>query len=123
MGKKSALYRRMLGRLGERRAVASGVTVLLSLVLVIVPFVLFLSVLVSQAVELSQSAAQWMSSQVENPVKLQQRLEQTPALERLLPYQDQIVDKTKFLSFSWSFAKNLPQWRSLILIFIHLYKL
>jgi predicted PurR-regulated permease PerM len=92
------LYRRMLGRLGERRAVASGVTVLLSLVLVIVPFVLFLSVLVSQAVELSQSAAQWMSSQVENPGKLQQRLEQTPTLERLLPYQDQIVEKTSQLA-------------------------
>ena len=91
-------YRKALKWFGQRRALASGATVLASLVLVIVPFVLFLGIVVAQSIELSGSAAKWMSSQTESPGALQQQLEQAPALKRLLPYQDQILEKTSELA-------------------------
>lgn len=87
------LYRKVLRRMGERKALASGLTVVLSLVLVIAPLILFLGIVVGEAIELSQSAADWMTQQAEGSGTLQQQIEADPALKRLLPYQDDIVEK------------------------------
>jgi len=84
---------RLTDWLGGRKTLASGVTVLLSLVLVIIPFLLFLGILVSQAVSVSQSAEGWLTSQIEQSGDLQQQLEADPHLKQLLPYQDEILTK------------------------------
>ena len=92
------LYRKVLQRLGGRKSLASGITVVLSLFLVIVPLVLFLGIVVGEAFELSQSAAEWMAVHAQEPETLQRQLEEDPRLKRLLPYQDHIVEKTSELA-------------------------
>ena len=84
---------RLADWLGGRKTLASGVTVLLSLVLVIIPLLLFLGILVGQAVSISQSAEGWLNSQMQLPGGLQQQLEADPHLKPLLPYQDEILTK------------------------------
>ena len=84
---------RLADWLGGRKTLASGVTVLLSLVLVIIPLLLFLGILVGQAVSISQSAEGWLNSQMQLPGGLQQQLEADPHLKQLLPYQDEILTK------------------------------
>ena len=84
---------RLADWLGGRKTLASGVTVLLSLVLVIIPLLLFLGILVSQAVSVSQSAEGWLTSQIEQSGDLQQQLKADPHLKQLLPYQDEILTK------------------------------
>ena len=84
---------RLADWLGGRKTLASGATVLLSLVLVIIPLLLFLGILVGQAVSISQSAEGWLNSQMQLPGGLQQQLEADPHLKQLLPYQDEILTK------------------------------
>ena len=98
-------YRKVLHHLKNRKALASATTVVLSLVLVIVPLTVFLGIVVAEAVELSNSAAQWMSTHVPGGDKLQQQLAEDPKLRRLLPYQDAIIEKaSQFASNVGSFA-------------------
>ena len=92
------LYRKVLQRLGGRKSLASGITVVLSLFLFIVPLVLFLGIVVGEAFELSQSAAEWMAAHAQDSVTLQRQLEEDPRLKRLLPYQDDIVEKASELA-------------------------
>jgi predicted PurR-regulated permease PerM len=92
------LYRRLLERVGGRRSIASGLTVVLSLVLVIVPLLLFLGVVVGEAIHISESAAAWLTEQAQESGSLQQQIEQDPTLKKLLPYQDEILEKTSQLA-------------------------
>ena len=86
-------YRRLLERVGGRRSIASGLTVMLSLALVIVPLVLFLGVVVGEAMNISDSAAAWLTEQAQESGSLRQQIEQDPTLKKLLPYQDEILDE------------------------------
>jgi len=86
-------YGRVLDLLGGRKAVASGATVLLSLVLVIIPLLLFLGILVGQAIEISDSAGHWVTKHVQESEDLQKKIDENPDLKRLLPYQDEIMTK------------------------------
>jgi predicted PurR-regulated permease PerM len=61
--------------------------------LVIVPVTLFLGVVVNEAVEVSKTAGEWVERQVQQPDKLQEKIRTIPALQKLLPYQDQILEK------------------------------
>jgi len=92
------LHRRFTALFGGREALASGVTVSLSLLLVIIPLLLFLGVLVSEAVEVSKSAGDWVARQVQQPGSLKQQLEAHPDLRRLLPYQDEIITRASQLA-------------------------
>jgi predicted PurR-regulated permease PerM len=87
------IYRRLAGLLGDRKAIASGATVLLSLVLVIIPLLLFLGVLIIEAIQISESAGDWVARQVEQSGTLRQKIQEDPDLKRLLPYQDEIIKK------------------------------
>lgn len=87
------LNRRLTAALRGRKSAASGITVLLCLVLVIVPLVLFLGVLVGEAVNISESAGDWVSKQMEQKESLQKQIEADPDLARLVPYQDKIMEK------------------------------
>ena len=86
-------YSRLAAKLGGHRSIASGLTVLLSLLLVIIPVTLFISILVVQAIDVSESAQSWVEKQVQQPDSLRQKLQESPDLKRLLPYQDDIITK------------------------------
>jgi predicted PurR-regulated permease PerM len=86
-------HRRVTNLLGGRKAVASGVTVLLSLVLVIIPLFLFLGILVGEAIDISESAGDWVAAQVAQSENIKQQIQEDPFLKRLIPYRDEIIQK------------------------------
>ena len=55
-------YRWFLKWTGGRKSLASAITVVLSLVLVIAPLMLFLGLVVSEAAKVSESARQWLTA-------------------------------------------------------------
>ena len=57
-------YKRLLTRFGGRKNLAAGVTLTLLLLLVIVPLVAFISVVLSQAVEVSKAVTPWVREQL-----------------------------------------------------------
>jgi predicted PurR-regulated permease PerM len=86
-------YRRVEKLLGGRKSLAAGATVLLSIILVIVPALLLFGILVGQAVDVAESAASWIQTQVEQSDDLRRQIEEDPDLRQLLPYQDKILEK------------------------------
>ncbi len=87
------VYRRFLSWTKGRQSLASAITVVLSLLVVILPAILFFGIVVSQAGEVSDSAKKWLSTQQVSPEALQGRLAANSHLKHLLPYQDKIIEK------------------------------
>ena len=72
-------------------------TVLLTVIIVILPTLLFLGVLVYEAAQVNVRPDSWLTEYEEYLSKadgLQQTIEESPVLRELLPYQGQIVEKT-----------------------------
>jgi len=87
------VYRWLVNRLRGHENTASAATVLLCLMLVIVPVTLFLGVVVNESVDVARNASEWVERQVKQPEELKEKIRDIPALKRLLPYQDQILEK------------------------------
>jgi predicted PurR-regulated permease PerM len=87
------VYRRALKLFKGRRTLSSLATIAVVLLLIVMPLMGFLTVVVSQAVQVSQSVGPWVERQVSQPDELDRLLSRIPYVERLLPYQDQIVTK------------------------------
>ena len=92
-GMLQPIYRRILKWTGGRQSLASALTVVLSFVAGIIPLLLLLGLISSQAIQISKSATDWLDAHGQDSVALQERLAADPHLKRLLPYQDQIVEK------------------------------
>ncbi len=87
------VYRRFLQWTGGKQSLSSAVTVVLSLLVVVIPALLFFGIVVSQAAEVSGSAKQWLASQKVSPDAFQGKLATNQHLKFLLPYQDKIIEK------------------------------
>ena len=92
-GMAHPFYSRLRKRCGGRSSLAAGITVALSLVIVIIPLLLFVGVLVGEAVSVSEGAARWFTEQVGPTGELRTKLAEDPDIQRLLPYQDEIIAK------------------------------
>jgi predicted PurR-regulated permease PerM len=86
-------YCRVSDLFGKRKSIASAVTVLLSLILVIIPLLVFLGILIGQAIQISESAGNWLTGQMQQAESLQKQIEEDQDLKHLLPYQDEIIAK------------------------------
>lgn len=86
-------YNRVLELMGGRKSIAAAVTVLLSLVLIIIPLLFFMGILVNEAVEISESAGEWLTQQVEQSESLKKQIADDPDIKKLLPYRDEILGK------------------------------
>ena len=76
-----------------REGAAAALTVLLTLAMFVVPALLLLGVLMQDAVQISERIEPWIAGHVREPAKLQKAIEESPTLQKLLPYQDQIIEK------------------------------
>ncbi len=92
------IYRRLLKWTGERKSLASALTVVLAIVVIVVPLLLFSGIVVSEAAAVSGSAKEWMSTRQPSADTLQEKLAANSHLKTLLPYQDQIVAKAHELA-------------------------
>jgi len=106
------LYRWFLQRVGERQALASILTLLTVLFFVFVPLFLVFGTVLSQALEVAQTARPWVQEQLMQPGAITARLEALPFYEQILPYREMALDwignLTSILS-SWAAdsVKNL----------------
>lgn len=87
------LYERLAAWLGQRKGLASIVTILLFLLLLVVPASAFLGIVTSEAIQISQDVGPWVEKQVRQRHRLEERLQQVPFLDQLAPYADQILAK------------------------------
>ncbi|TFG66341.1 MAG: AI-2E family transporter, partial [Gemmatimonadales bacterium] len=87
------LFRRLTGRLGGRTRLAAVVTLMVVVFVVIVPLSIFLGIVVSQALAVSETVGPWIEAQLRSPDALDALWAYVPQLEWLRPYQDQLVAK------------------------------
>jgi predicted PurR-regulated permease PerM len=63
------------------------------MLVVVAPVIVFVGVLVAQALAVSQQAVPWIQEQLSNPGDLMTRLEAIPGFDRLEPYRAQILTR------------------------------
>jgi predicted PurR-regulated permease PerM len=86
------IYTRLSRWLGGRRLIASGLTVTLGLLGLVIPLLLFLGLVAVEAVEVSQAAIPWVKAQIENPGGLAQWLQKIPIVGTRVP-QSELLEK------------------------------
>ena len=90
----SPLYRWIRDKIGGRQALASVLTLLALLLLVILPLSGFLGVVAAQAVELTENVVPWVQEKVKDPSSLHFTLPSwVPFQDKLAPYTQQIAAK------------------------------
>ena len=88
------LYRWLENASGGRTTMASLVTLLISLAVIVVPLILLLGLVAEQAVGVAEEVKPWVEQQVEQPLLGEQELpEWLPFAEELEPYREQISAK------------------------------
>jgi predicted PurR-regulated permease PerM len=123
-GMAHPLYSRLARWFGGRRALASVITLLIVLGLVVVPLGGFLTVVATEAVDVAQGVAPWVERQIAEPNELDRLLQRLPFSERFAPYQDQITAKVaEFAGNVGSFLVNTVAagTRGTAVFFFHLF--
>ncbi len=86
------LYRWFLRRVGNRPALASLLTLLLVLFFVFVPLFLVFGAVLSQALDIAQTARPWVQKQLAEPGLITAQLEALPFYDTILPYREMLLD-------------------------------
>lgn len=90
----SPLYRWIRDKVGGRQAVASILTLLALVLLVILPLSGFLGIVAAQAVELTDNVMPWVQGKIKDPSSLDFTLPSwVPFQDKLAPYTQQIAAK------------------------------
>ena len=89
----SPLHRRLTAKLRGRESLASIITVLAIVLLVLTPLAVVITLIVAQAISVGQSVTPWVQSFIKEPTTLSTVLEKVPYYQELLPYRDVIVQK------------------------------
>ena len=92
------MYRKFVGWLGGRRALAALVTVIVLILVVFIPLSVFLGIVAAQALEVTHSVGPWIERQIEQPDRLDQLLWSNPRLEWLQPYLHELMTKISELA-------------------------
>jgi len=85
------LYARIVRLLGGRRALASGATLVLVLLIVFAPMLTILGLVVNQAIGVTSNIRPVVQRLVEEPTYLEQVLQGVPGYHLVEPYKGQIV--------------------------------
>jgi predicted PurR-regulated permease PerM len=89
----SPLYHRLTAKLGGRETLASILTVLGIVLLVLTPLTMLITLVVTQAISVGQSVTPWVQGFIKEPSTLSALLEKIPYYEEILPYRDIIIQK------------------------------
>ena len=88
------LYSWLLNVWGERKTLASLMTLVISLVVIIVPLILLRGLIADQAIEVSQEVTPWIEQQLDSPTQNEQKMQGwIPFADQLEPYHDKITAK------------------------------
>ena len=86
------LYRWFLDRVGNRPALASLLTLITVLFFVLVPLFMVFGTVLSQGLEVAQSARPWVQEQLAQPGLITTKLESLPFYETIAPYREQLLE-------------------------------
>jgi predicted PurR-regulated permease PerM len=86
-------FKRILAVYRGRKTLASLTTLLILFLVIIVPLLAFLGVLVSQTIQITETAAPWIQRQIDSQGDIAAFLEKIPAAERLAPYREELLTK------------------------------
>lgn len=89
----SPIHQWLTPRLGGRENLASILTIVGIVFLVLIPLSMLIGVVAAQAVHVGQSVTPWVESFVQEPSALTGYLEKIPYYEEILPYRDMILEK------------------------------
>lgn len=91
------LYQRLLVRCRGKQPLASFLTIMVVVCLVLIPFSGLIGVVVAQAINVSQSVTPWVQSFLQQPTAFSDYQHRIPYYEQLLPYRDVIIQKLGIL--------------------------
>ncbi len=80
-------------KMSGRENLASILTVLGIVLLVLTPLAILITIVVTQAISVGQSVTPWVQSFIAEPTKASVFLEKIPYYEQVLPYRDIIIQK------------------------------
>jgi len=89
----SPLHRRLTGKLRGRENLASVLTVVGIVLLVLTPLAILITLVVAQAISVGQSVTPWVQGFIKEPSTLSALMEKIPYYEEILPYRDIIIQK------------------------------
>lgn len=87
------LYRRILSACRDRRGLASALTLLLLIAVVLGPLSLLLGIVAGEAYQISETVRPWISAQLQEPDAMLERLQGLPGVDRLAPFRDTLFQK------------------------------
>jgi len=80
-------------KLNGREKLASVLTVISIVILVLIPLAALITVIVAQAINVGQSVTPWVQSFIAEPTTITHFLEKIPFYQEILPYRDIIIQK------------------------------
>jgi predicted PurR-regulated permease PerM len=89
----SPTHRWLSEKLGHRPQIASVLTVIAMVLLVLAPLSVLIGVVVGQAINVAQSITPFVQTLINEPTVLNRYIEKIPYLEQLLPYRDVLIEK------------------------------
>jgi predicted PurR-regulated permease PerM len=90
-GLSHPIYQRVNAVLGGRRALASGLTLALTLALVVVPLIAILGVVVNQALRVTDSIGPVIERLLKEPTYFDEQIRRLPGFDRIEPYREEIL--------------------------------
>lgn len=120
------LYRRLKEKFGGRSVLASTVTILIAILVVVIPLTALLGLIANEAYQVSLVVKPWIQEQISQSSGVQERLPEwaQPWLERLSPYRDQILEKTgeiTGMAGNFLFKSLSATTRGTVAFFLHLF--
>jgi predicted PurR-regulated permease PerM len=89
----SPVHQWLTRRLGGKENLASILTIVGIVFLVLLPLSILIGVVVGQAVHVGQSVTPWVETFVDEPGALSHYLEKIPFYDQIIPYRDMILEK------------------------------
>ena len=89
----SPLHHWLSQRLGGRENIASVLLIVGIVFLLVAPITLFIGVVVTQAIHVSESITPWVQAFIKEPSAATAYLEKLPYYQEILPYRDVIIQK------------------------------
>ena len=87
------LYNRFYKWLGRRRVLASLLTLLFIVFIILIPLSILLGIITAQAISVGQSIKPWIEKQLSEPSTFSGYLEAIPFIDHIEPYKEPILQK------------------------------
>ncbi|TCT19517.1 AI-2E family transporter [Thiobaca trueperi] len=124
------LFLSLQKRLGGRRQLASLLTLLLMVIVVLIPAVMLIAVLIGQALDVSQMITVWFKGILNDPATFMAYLERLPFYEQLVLNREQILQQAgeaatvvSRLLVEWVSSATLGAANFVFMAFVLLYSL